>query len=641
MLNAIRTASSKWLGRLVLIVIMGVLIISFAIWGIGDIFRGGVNRNVASVGDIRIGAEEFRQAFSTELQRLQRQARRVVTTDEARAVGIDGQLLNRMIDEAALSQRARDLGLAVDQAVVTRSIVDAPDFKVGGIFDRERLADALRQAGMSEQTFLARQTELVLRRQLYNGLVGALPGSEALGRAVQQFRDEERNLKAVTIPADKVGEPPAPDEAALRAFYEERKGEFRTIETRRVTLLEIAAADHAASVTLSEADLRAFYERGVATGRFGTPERRAIDRILFDSETEAQAAAAKLAGGASFATILSERNLQAKDVDFGLKSAAEITDGSQRAAVFALPEGGATTPIKDPFGFVILHVRKIEPGQVTPFETVRGRIENEARLDKISRDPGIRAKLDAAFRGVEDQRLAGKSLAEAAEAAGLKATPIPALDRQGGDGKGGRVDMPGGGDLITAIFASDIGLDNEPIQTREGGHLWFEVNGVEPAREKAFDEVKDEALARYRADRRAKALAEFADGLVKRIEGGATIEAIAAELGRPVQQFSAIRRSSRDPALGNAGVERAFAGAVGRPVSAVSSDGAGRMLIIPVATSLLPYDPAADERSGLLREISQGMAEDIMAQYTSAIRKEIGVSINQAVVNQTLGQPVN
>ncbi|MCA1952078.1 MAG: SurA N-terminal domain-containing protein [Hyphomicrobiales bacterium] len=638
MLNAIRTASSKWLGRVVLTIIMGVLIVSFAIWGIGDIFRGGVNRMVASVGETKIGAEDFRQAFNLEIQRIQRQARRVVTTDEARAFGLDRQVLNRLIDEAALSQRARALGLAVDQALVTRSIVEAPDFKVGGVFDRERLADALRQAGISEQTFLQRQAELVLRRQLYNGLVGALPGAEALGRAVHQFRVEERNLDVVTVPADKVPEPAPPEEAALRGFFEERKAEFRTTETRRVTLLQIGPADFAAEAGLTEAELRAFYARQVPGGRFGPPERRQIDRVLFDTEAEARDAAARLAAGTGFEALLAERKLAAKDVDFGRKSAGEIADPAIRDAVFALPEGGVSAPLKDAFGFVLFRVRVIEPGQVAPFETVRAQIEAEARLDKVRRDPAIRTRLDQLVRRIEDQRLAGKSLAEAAEAAGLKPVTILALDRSGRDGQGNAVAVPGGADAVNAIFASDIGLDNEPLQTREGGHVWYEVNGVEPARDKTFEEVAAEVRARYLADQRGKALARFTDDLVKRIENGEALAAIAAELGRPVEPYAGIRRASREPGLGVAGVERAFSAPVGKPVSTTAPDGTGRLILIARTTSLLPYDPAADERSGFVRELGQGIAEDMMAQYIAAIRQELGVSINQAVLNQALGQ---
>lgn len=638
MLNAIRTASSKWLGRLVLTVIMGFLIVSFAIWGIGDIFRGGVNRTVAKVGSASISADEFRTAYNNELQRIQRQVRRVVTSEEARAFGLDRELLNRQIDEAALTGEARRLGLAVDQLTVMRSITEAPEFKTGGVFDRARLADALQQAGLSEQAFLQRQTDLVLRQQIYNGLAGGMLGAQALGRAIHQYRAEERNLDAIIVPVDKVPPAAEPDDAALKAFFEERKAEFRTVETRKVSIIQVLPTDFAAGLVLTEADLRAFYDRQRAAGRYGTPERRQAQRVLFDSEDEAKAAAAKLAGGMTFEALLEERKLTAADVDLGLKSANEIGDAALRDAIFATAEGQVSNPVKDPFGFVLVRIAKIEAARVTPFEMVRRQIEDDARADRLQTDPAIKGQVDGLFRKIEDQRIAGKSLAEAAQAAGAKLVTIAAVDRQGNDGNGNKVEIPGGNETVNAVFASDIGLDNEPLQGRDGGFTWFEVNAVEPARDKTFDEVRDQVKTRLIADRRDKALAEMLAGLVKKIEGGATMAAIGQELGLPVQRFSGIRRNSREAVLGQAAVDRAFAGAVGKPVTALAGDGVSRVLIVPFDATLLAYDPAQDEASGLTRQIATGIADDLMAQYTAALRKAQGVTINQNVLNQALGQ---
>lgn len=638
MLNAIRTASSKWLGRLVLTVIMGVLIVSFAIWGIGDIFRGGVNRTLATVGSEKISADDFRNAFNLELRRLQQRARRPVTTDQARAFGLDKNLLNQMIDESALRQKAESLGLAVDQATILKSITEAAEFKTGGLFDRNKLGDYLQQAGLSEQGFIKKQGELLLRIQLYQGLAGGMAGSTALGQAVHQYRDEERNVDVVMIPADKVAAPVAPDETALKAFYVDRKAQFRTVETRKVTMIRLSPEDFAKDLTVTEADFKAYYEKQIAAGRFGSPEKRQAQRVLFDTEADAKAAAEKLAGGMTFEALLAEKKLAEKDVDLGLKSAAEIADPAVRAAVFATEAGKISAPIKDPFGYVLIRVSKVEPAVRTPFEGIRAQIETETRADKLQHDPTISKKMADTFRAIEDQRIAGKSLAEAAKAGNISVISIPELDRQGQNGNGKKVEVPGGTDAVNSIFASDIGLDNEPLQQKDGGYVWFEVNGVDPARDKTFEEVQAEVKERFVADQKDKALAEFATGLVKKVESGTALVLVASELGLPVQRVAGIKRNSRDTTLGATGVERAFSGPVGKPVSAAGPDGASRLLIVPVETSLLPYDPAADEKSGLLRQIAGNMSEDVLMQYTAAIRKELGVSINQAVLNQALGQ---
>ncbi|MCA0401023.1 MAG: SurA N-terminal domain-containing protein [Proteobacteria bacterium] len=641
MLNAIRTAAANWLGRLVLTVIMGILIVSFAIWGIGDIFRGGVNRTVATVGSTTISAEEIRTQFSSELERLQRQLRRQITAEDARAFGLDRELLNRTIDEAALDETARKLGLALDPAIVARSIMEMPEFRTSGMFDRSKLNSVLQQARMSEQSFMKKQANLLLRLQIGSGMTGGLEAPEALSLALHQYRNEARDLDLVIVPADKVAAPAEPDETALKAFLEAHKAEFRTVETRKVTLIRSVPTDFAAGLSLSDADFRAYYDRQVPTGRFGTPEKRQIQRVLFETEADAKAAAEKLAGGMSFEALLTERKLAEKDVDFGTLARGEIRDRAMAEAAFALDQGKVSAPLKDPFGWVLVRVARIELSRVQPFELVRAGLEAEVRAEKLRTDPVIKTKLDTLFRKIEDQRIAGKGLAEAAQTAGTTTVILPALDRQGRDGAGKRVEVPGGADVLNAIFASDIGLDNEPVQTADGGHVWYEINAIEPARDRSFEEARSEIREKAIADLRNKALAAFVADHVKRLEQGAPLATIAQELGLPVQRIAGVKRNTQDAVLGRNGVDRAFAGIIGKVVSAVGPDGASRLLILPASATMLPYDAAADQQSGFARRLSQGISEDMLAQYTAARRKTLGVSINQPLFNQAVGAQAN
>lgn len=638
MMSAIRSAAANWLGRVVLTVVMGLLIVSFAVWGIGDIFRGGSTRNVATVGKEVISADAYRNAFNTELQNLQRRIRRPVTTAEARAFGLDREILNRLIDEAALSAKANRLGLALDDQGVARSVLEAEIFQTNGRFDRDRYLSLLQQSGLSELAFLRQQGDFLLRQQLVQGLVGGLTAPVTFNAALHQYRDEERSLEVVTIPTAKVPDPAPPTTEVLKAFHAERKAEFRTVETRQATVLTVSPQIFAGSVTLSEAELRAFYEQAVANGRFGTPERRRAARVLFDTEALAKAAADRLAGGLTFEALLTEKNLKESDVDLGLQTRAQVADAATRDAIFSLPEGGISAPIRDPFGFVLIRVTKIEPGQATPFEQVRVQVDFDARSQKLATDPGVKQQVDDLVKKIEDQRIAGKSLTEAGQVAGISPLVIEAMDRNGNGPNGQRLNVPGGTETVNAIFASDIGLDNEALHLRDGSHVWFEVNKVDPARDKAFEEVEAEIRTRYLDDQKSKAMGEFAATLVKRIEGGEALAAIAAELGAPVQTFSAIRRNSTEAVLGRSGVERAFAGEIGKVVSALAPDGVGRMLILPKASTLLPYDPATDANSNFSRQLSQGMSEDIFRQYVAALRKEAGVSVNEALLTQTLGQ---
>jgi peptidyl-prolyl cis-trans isomerase D len=638
MLNAIRVAAKNWVGRAVLTIIMGFLILSFAIWGIGDIFKGGTSRNVATVGSAKITAEDFRTSLNNELRRIQMQVRRPVTMEEARAFGLDRELLNRKIDEAALAQKATALGLALDAPVVLSSIMDAPEFKTAGMFDRAKLADALSQAGMNEKEFVRVQEQHLMRLELYNGLLGGMNAPQTLLKAVHHYRAGQRDVEAVFLDPAKVPAPPAADEAAQKTYYETHKGEFRTVETRKATVLALSAAQVAGNVTLTEDDLRAFHAAGVLSGRFGTPERRTLERVLFDSEAEAKAAMEKLNAGGTFEALLADKKLNAADVAFGIKTKAEVSDAAQRDAVFTAGAGKVVGPFKDTFGFVLYRVGKIEAAVVAPFESVKDRIVEEARAAKLARDPAIAAKFEATTKTIEDQRIAGKSLAEAAKAAGVAVVAIPALDREGGNGAGGKVEVAGGTETVAAIFASDIGLDNEPLTLKDGSHIWYEVNAVEPARERPFEDVKAEVNRRLEAAARDKALLEQANDMIKQIEGGATLANLAQAQGLKVESFKGLKRGQRDAKLGGSGVDRAFSGPLGKPATALAADGALRAVLVPVNRTLPPFDAAEMERAGLTRQLAQGLADDMMGQYTSALRKELGVSIDQAVLSRTLGQ---
>jgi peptidyl-prolyl cis-trans isomerase D len=638
MLNAIRVAANNWLGRAVLTIIMGFLIVSFAIWGIGDIFKGGVNRTVATVGSAKISAEEFRSSLNNELRRIQMQVRRPVTMEEARAFGLDRELLNRKIDEAALSQKAQSLGLALDAPVVLSSIMDAPEFKTAGQFDRAKLAEALSQAGMNDKEFVRVQEQHLMRLELFNGLLGGMNAPRPLLEALHEYRAGARDVEVIFLDPAKAPAPVAPDDAAMKSFYEAHKSEFRTVETRKASVLALSRTQVAGALALTEDDLKAFHAAGVLTGRFGTPERRTLDRVLFDAESEAKAAAEKISAGGTFEALLADRKINAADVAFGARAKAEISDPAQRDAIFASVEGKVVGPFKDTFGFVLYRVGKIEPGKVTPFESVKTAIEAEARAEKIARDPAIQAKFDAATKTIEDQRIAGKSLAEAAKAAGVAVTTLAALDREGGNGAGSKLEVPGGADTVAAIFTSDIGLDNEPLTLKDGSHIWYEVNAVEPARDRPFEDMKAEVSRRLDAAARDKALLEQATGIIKQIEGGATLASAAQALGLKPEAIKGIKRGQREAKLGGSGVDRAFSGPVGKAVTALAADGAQRAIIVPTKAELPAFDLAAIERSGVTRQAAPGLADDMMSQYTSALRKELGVSINQGVLNQALGQ---
>ena len=158
MLQSIRSASQHGLGKIVLSVIFTFLIAGVAIFGVEEFFRGGSSSTVVTVGKTPISAEEVRTAYQNQLQRYQAQMKRTLTPDQARAMGLERQVLAQLVTEAALDQKTTDLGLAVSDAAVLRAIQDEPSFKnANGTFDRTLFYQTLQRAGLNEPMFVREQ----------------------------------------------------------------------------------------------------------------------------------------------------------------------------------------------------------------------------------------------------------------------------------------------------------------------------------------------------------------------------------------------------------------------------------------------------------------------------------------------------
>jgi peptidyl-prolyl cis-trans isomerase D len=630
MLRGMRKASSNWLGKIIMAVVMGVLIISFGVWGIADIFKGFGQSTLATVGRTEISITEFRNLYTEKLQQIGRQFGRPLTPDQARAFGLDRQLLQQTIADAALDEEARRLGLGQSDAETMRMIFSDPNFKgLGGAFDPARFQATIRQIGFSEQRYVADQRRLSMRRQIAGTIAAGFEPPKVLIEALSRFQNEQRSIEYVKLDAAQAGtiDPPSPE--TLAGYFDDHKTQFRAPEYRKISFVAITPEEIGKWSEVSDEDAKKLFEQ--RRDKLGTPEQRQLSQIVFPNAEEALAARNRIASGTSFEDLAKERGLNPSDVDLGMVSKSAVIDTAIADAAFSLPSGEVTQPVQGKFGVALVKVGKIEPGVEPSYEGVAAILKKEIATERA------RTKAAELRDKMEDERGGGAGVIEAAQKLGLAAVTIDAVDRSGRTPGGQLVNnIPRGLDVVSQAFNSDVGVDNDPISFN-GGYVWYDVLAITPSRERNLDEVKDQVEARWRDDQIASQLRTRATEMVQKLEHGGNLAEEAASAGAKVETAVGFRRDASPPGVPASTVTAAFRTAKDG-VGQTAGIGNGEWIVFRVTDiSVPPVDLASDDMKKLKETLERGLTDEQVAQYVTKIESDIGTSINKDAFAQITG----
>jgi len=610
--------------------VMGVLIISFAVWGIADIFRGFGQSTLAKIGRTEISTEQFRQLYTEKLQQIGRQFGRPLTMDQARAFGLDRQLLQQIIAEATLDDNARKLGLAQSDAETMRMVYNDPNFKgVSGNFDPARFQATIRQAGYTEQRYIAEQRRQTLRRQIANTITAGLEPPKTLIDALVRFQNEQRSIEYVKLDAAQAGtiDPPSPE--ALAGYFEDHKNQFRAPEYRKISFVVITPDEIGKWLTVSDEDAKKIFEERRA--KLSTPERRQVSQMVFPNVEEAQAARGRIASGLSFDDLAKERGLNPSDVDLGTIAKSSMIDPAIADAAFSLAPDEVSQPVQGRFGTALVKVGKIEPGSQPTYESIAPQLKREIAAERA------RAQVASLHDKMEDERGGGASVIEAAQKLGLTAVTIEAADRSGRAPNGQQVaGIPQGLNVITQAFSSNIGVDNDPIQFG-GGYVWFDVLGITPSRERGIDEVKDQVETRWREDQITSRLRAKATEMVQKLGQGGKLADEAAALGRQVDTAAGFKRDATIPGVPASVIEAAFRTPKDSAAQAPGAGGGDWIVFRVTDVTVPPADPASDDIKKLRETLARGLSEEQVGEYVTKLESQIGTTINQSALAQVTG----
>jgi peptidyl-prolyl cis-trans isomerase D len=597
-------------------VLMAMLIAGLGGFGVTN-FGGGVTA-IGQVGDREIDVNEYARALQQEMQAFSAQVGEPVTMQQAQALGLDRQVRQRLVTQAALDNENARIGLSVGDARVAEEIMQINAFHgVTGQFDREAYRFTLERNNLTETEFEARVREDLARPLLQGAIVGGFAAPAPMVDILQSWIAEKRGFSLVRlVEADltsPLSDPPLED---LRAFYNANNPLFTAPEARRITYAALLPEMLSDTVQLDEQALRDAYQDRIA--EFVQPERRLVERLVFPNEADAAAAKARIDAGETFEAIVTERGLTLADIDLGEQSLADL--GAAGEAVFALSEPGVVGPLPSDLGPALYSMNGILMAQETPFEEAR-----EALVAELATD-AARREISARIEDLDDALAGGATLEDLASENGLQ---IGTLDYAPG------TDAPIAAyeAFRTAADAIQEGDFPELVELEDGGIVALRLDEIVPPTLRPLDAVQSEVDAAWRADALTRALSARAVEIKAAVEGGAPIGSfgiVDVTLSTTREGFIEGAPPSLLPAV--------FQMAQG-DVRVIEADG---FVGIVQLDSIQPADTDSPDaiavRGGLSAQIEQAISQDAFQLFSTALTAEAGITMNDAAINAVHAQ---
>lgn len=632
----------KYARYIVLSILFGMLIISFGLWGVGDMLRmTGRSTEVAHVGGYRLPiygwvggapvyATEVREQFNRQLEAIQRQTGQRPEPEQALRFGLHVRALEEVIQRTVLDYAIKEFGLTISDAEVRAAIARNPAFHgTGGSFDPLLYRNRLQNARISEAQFVVDMRREIAAGQLFGVVRADGLAPKSLRDIVFRMESEKRTAETIYIPDAIVVDVPKPTAEQLNTYFEANKAKFQIPEFRAFSYVMMTVADVQGQVAVTADAVKQEYEARAA--EFGTPEKRDVDQAMTDTEAKAKAIIAAAKAGKSLEDAAKEVTGNADGViKLGPVTKKDLPPGPLADGIFGLPEGIAAAPIQSPLGWHIIRINKIEAGKTVSFDEVKEKLEKELKAQQA---PDLLIKMVTDF-----ERVLGKtqSMKAAAEDLGLKIRTYENVDSRGQDASGKQVVIgPAASELVQAAFATRESAESELLETQRGEYFVVRTDRITPARTPALSEVESKVVSAWEAEERRKLADAKAKAAVEKANAGTGFEALAKELGLEMRTAKPVTRFEADAGnyLNQAAVQELFKLAPDKTQAVRTTEGNVLVRLKAVESPDLAKDKEQLDRFG--KQLDTMIANDLILQLVAALRAKYGVTVDEAAFQAT------
>lgn len=636
MLETMRNAAKGWVAK----VLMALLVLSFSIWGIKDVstnfaddLRSLVSwglgpKDMAKVGNRTILATDYTAALQRQLKQISQQSGQNVTIDEAHKLGLDKQVLDNLIANAAIDAQRTKLNLAISDNTIRDGIFYNKAFQdSAGKFDPATYRRVLQANGLSEEGFVGRERQGQLFSAVTSVAATELKLPQTFNLAVAQFGGQSRDAKYFVVTATEADVTPSTD-AELKKAYEAAPAAYTAPEYRSIAVMKVDPADIAAKISITPEELKAGYEK--FQGDYFTPEKRDILQLVFKSLDDAKKAKARIAAGEDFMKIATEMGAKEADILLKDQTKGDFLDSKISDAAFGLKEGTVSDPVEGSLAIALLKAVRVVPEKQSTVDEVKPELTKRLQLDKAHDE------IQTTYNDVEDARGKQQKFEEIAKSVGLPLLVVQAVSAVGLDQAGKDVVIASKPEVLKAAYASDVGLDNDALSIGDG-FVWYEVRQVTPSALKPLDAVKEDVKKNIVAEKLRIAAGEKAKKLVEQLKAGANFENLATEAKATVSTATGIKRNEASAEFDGPAVTALFATPDKGFAWTLEGDGKSARVMQVTKDTLPSMMATSDAIKKMQSDSTASFAQDIGQTYIQALRANANVTINDALWRQNTG----
>ena len=607
-------------------VLVGLLVLAFAVWGVNDIFVPGVRNAVVSVGDASVSTRDFNRDLQSRLREIAVQRGEGLTNEEAYRQGVHRDLLSQYQVRLAVEKDAQDLGVGVNRADAKAYIEAIPAFQseITQKFDRSRLEQALAQArnGYTVKKFEEDVLRDLRRIQTVEAIVGGIQAPAGYAKRQFDFLSEQRKATVLTLNKDAVPAPETPTDEELQTYLDENAARYTAPEYRQVTMIRLEPSGFLLDVAgeITEEDVQGEFDSRIARGVLGSKATRDVIVLTAPDKPTAEEAATRLAANEDPALVASALGLVSPDRVEGVEK-DQLLDPVTDDIAFELKESESRAIENSLGGWEAVFVPSVTEATTPDFSS----IEPEIRRDLG--EEAAKARIFDISNELDTRLINGETLEAIASELNLPMESYDYIDRVGQTRDGltlnGSARIPGiaqDDELLRLIFTEDIGFDTDIFPTAQDGVVAFRITDVIDSTVKPLSEVKDQVLTAWQNEKINEALTERGLGLAGEIRDGRTLEEIAEELGEAaVIEERGISRAQPPRDIAGSVVVDLLAADVGDTARGIGAT--------PLTYTLARLDAITPNTDGLAGEILDTVQSNIGAEISGDIQNAYRLAI--------------